>query len=233
MAGGGSGKGAGGRPAYKNRPQGMHIPVTNDKKKSKTVETRRRDLSKSSVKPQYEHAGQPTTYNDTYPAALTAHMGQGFSFKSFGAVTKPPVSERTLYQWVTDHLEFSQAKEVGEVVMENYYIGRAQMMANGQVKVVIRTTPVLDGNGNPVMDPDPKHAGRALMATDYAVAKVNPVVQCFLMRNLLKWSEKNEVTHKGDKDNPINIRQTRVMDSTERLQEIEWLRARRLELGSD
>lgn len=184
-------------------------------------------------KPIYARAGQPTTYKHTYPDLLEAHMGAGFSFKSFGAVTEPRVSERTLYQWVTDHPEFSQAKEIGEAMMERFYIANAQSMANGQVKVAIRTTPVLDSNGKPVMDPDPRRAGRALVVTDYEVAKVNPVVQCFLMRNLLKWSDKNEVTHKGDKESPIQVRQIRVLDSDERLQEIELLRSKRLELGRD
>lgn len=55
--------------------------------------------------------GRPTDYKPEYCQMLIDHMAEGFSFESFAAVVK--VNRDTLYNWVSIHPDFSDAKKAG------------------------------------------------------------------------------------------------------------------------
>lgn len=58
------------------------------------------------------HAGgRPTKYKKEFCEQLISHMGEGLSFKSFGAVIG--VCEETLHDWCRDKPEFSESKRIG------------------------------------------------------------------------------------------------------------------------
>lgn len=55
--------------------------------------------------------GRPTTYEPEYCERLEEHMGQGYSFESFGGISK--VCKDTLFEWAKVHSEFREAKARG------------------------------------------------------------------------------------------------------------------------
>lgn len=180
--------------------------------------------------------GRITKYRHVFDARLYQHLAAGYSFKSFGAVTtdedeKPmPVCEATLHNWTRDHPSFLEARKQGEAAMEYHYIRMTRQMALGQIKVPVRTTPVMS-NGKPVMDPD--NPGKVLYDTVYEAAKCYPAAHIFMLKNLLKWSDRQEVEHTGNPDKPIHTREEKTIDATERVLQLERLRAKRELLGSD
>lgn len=54
-------------------------------------------------------AGRPSKYKPEFCEMLVAHMGQGYSFESFGAIVD--AHRDTLYEWEKQHPEFSDAKK--------------------------------------------------------------------------------------------------------------------------
>lgn len=56
-------------------------------------------------------AGRPTKYRKEFCESLIIHMKKGLSFEAFGA--ECDVSKDTLYQWVSKHPEFADAKKRG------------------------------------------------------------------------------------------------------------------------
>lgn len=56
-------------------------------------------------------AGRPTKYRKKFCEMLIDHMSEGLSFSSFGG--RIGVSRDTLFKWVNDHVEFSDAKNTG------------------------------------------------------------------------------------------------------------------------
>ena len=63
--------------------------------------------------------GQPSKYKPEYCKMLIDHMAKGFSFETFGADIL--VGRRTLYQWVDEHLDFREAKEVGHAQAQKLF----------------------------------------------------------------------------------------------------------------
>jgi hypothetical protein len=55
--------------------------------------------------------GRPSKYRESYCQQLVEHMQQGLSFESFAAVVG--VHRDTLYEWVSKHEAFSDAKKRG------------------------------------------------------------------------------------------------------------------------
>jgi hypothetical protein len=61
----------------------------------------------------YERPGQPTKYQPKYCQMLIDHMKSGMSFEAFAGHPDVMVCRDTLYQWVKDNPEFSDAKRQG------------------------------------------------------------------------------------------------------------------------
>lgn len=55
--------------------------------------------------------GRPTNYRIEYCDKVIAHMSKGFSFESFAG--EVGVCKDTLYEWVKNHKEFSDSKNIG------------------------------------------------------------------------------------------------------------------------
>lgn len=62
--------------------------------------------------PRKYNFGRPTKYSDDFPQQLVEHMGKGFSFESFGGMID--VCKDTLYRWLQDFPEFSDAYKIGK-----------------------------------------------------------------------------------------------------------------------
>lgn len=77
--------------------------------------------------------GRPTKYKRKYCEMLIEHMGKGYDFQSFAG--KLLVNRDTLYRWVDNYKEFSDAKEIGQAL--NLYklqqIGLAGMTGKIQI----------------------------------------------------------------------------------------------------
>jgi hypothetical protein len=57
------------------------------------------------------HTGRPTKYKEEYCSQLIEHMSKGHSFESFAGVIS--INRDTLYEWVSVHTPFSDAKKIG------------------------------------------------------------------------------------------------------------------------
>lgn len=55
-------------------------------------------------------AGRPIDYKPEYCQLLIEHMGNGYSFEAFAAIVN--TCKQTLYNWLSDHEEFLDAKEI-------------------------------------------------------------------------------------------------------------------------
>ena len=181
-----------------------------------------------------QKAGRKPKYKATYPELLIEHMRKGYNFKSFGAVINPTCSEQTLHTWVKKYPAFLEARKQGLLLLEKWAIDASRQMATGQVTVVVRSEPVLDANGKPVMDPNPKRKGQVLMKEWREPAKIYPAVHIFMLKNVLKWTDRQDLKVSGDPEAPVeHNHRHRVMTQEERLAEIERLRRIRGQCGND
>lgn len=133
---------------------------------------------------------RPTVYKPDYPQLLEEHMGQGFTFKSFGGVVK--VSEQTLYVWAKKHKKFDEARERGQTALELHYLRMGQNIATGKLSVVIAEAPVTD-DGMPVLDAD----GAPVMHRKYAPVKGCANAWGLLARNVCGWNNTTRVEVSG------------------------------------
>ena len=76
--------------------------------------------------------GRPTKYKPEYCEKLVEHMQQGFSFESFASVAK--TCKDTVYHWVNQHPEFSEAKKRGTAHLEIFYTRMGMNLAQGEYK---------------------------------------------------------------------------------------------------
>jgi hypothetical protein len=73
-----------------------------------------------------------------------------------------------------------------------------------------------------------------LVIEEREVAKVQPSAHIFLLKNMLKWSDRQDVRVSGDPSAPVtHEHKHRVMTREERLAEIERLRKQREICGDD
>jgi hypothetical protein len=63
--------------------------------------------------------GQPSKYKPEYCDMLIDHMSEGYSFESFGAVIR--IGKKTMYNWIKDHEEWKEAKDVAEAMALKYF----------------------------------------------------------------------------------------------------------------
>lgn len=76
--------------------------------------------TKSRTPKKREHSGgKPNKYLPEYCDRLIAHMAQGLSFQSFAWEIR--VGRSTLYDWVSNHSEFAQAKEIAEIASLSWW----------------------------------------------------------------------------------------------------------------
>lgn len=93
--------------------------------------------------------GAPTKYRPEYCAQLVAHMDEGYSFESFGALCDAGIS--TLYLWAETHAEFMEAKEKGNtkrlLTWEKTNRNQATKLNQGCSTNTIFTLKCVGGNG--------------------------------------------------------------------------------------
>jgi len=62
-------------------------------------------------------------YRETYPQMLFNHLAAGYSFRTFSAVIR--VNPATVYEWLDKHVEFAEAKAIGERASERFFEQKA------------------------------------------------------------------------------------------------------------
>ena len=144
--------------------------------------------------------GAPITkpYKPEYCEMLKAHMGDGYSFTSFGATAK--CSKDTLAKWVEENPDFAAAKKEGETLQHKWWENFGRTMAAGQIKRVKSEKAQLDHNGKVVYDKN----GEIVMDREYEYTQGAQTIYVWMTKNLLKWTDRQEVTHQGG-SKPIEI----------------------------
>jgi hypothetical protein len=150
-------------------------------------------MTKRKPKHLHEPMGRPTTYKPEYCQMLIEHMKKGFSFKSFAADVDCHYD--TLYAWKEAHPDFSEAKKIGEAKSLKHWEQIGQMMVLGQLKTIKSERPMLNANGEPVLDPN---TGQVLMERDYDQSKTSTGVYAMSMRNMHNWHDNRTIAISGD-----------------------------------
>lgn len=65
--------------------------------------------------------GRPPKYRAEFCEMLIKHMGQGYSYESFGATLEPPCARSTIYHWETIYPDFKKAKDIGKDASELFW----------------------------------------------------------------------------------------------------------------
>lgn len=78
--------------------------------------------------------GRPSLYRPEYCDLLIAHMKEGLTIESFGAVCTPNVSIRSVYNWLDEHPAFAEARVIGEAHMSLFYTKMTRAMAVGKLE---------------------------------------------------------------------------------------------------
>ncbi|RZL29648.1 MAG: hypothetical protein EOP64_00150 [Sphingomonas sp.] len=169
-----------------------------------------------------DKGGAPTKYDWRFCDRLTRHLAKGFSFESFGAEVN--VHRDTLYEWAKRHRKFSDAKKVGEAYREDFLLRMGQGIALGTHRYLKSETPMLDSMNRPVLGAD----GKPLMVRKYAPSKCNAAVWIFMMKNMAKWTDRQDMTLSGVVGGaPIAVGRADQETHEERIAELERLQAQR------
>jgi len=136
--------------------------------------------------------GRPTDYRPEYCEMLENHMKSGGSFRSFGALVH--TTEKTLHTWLDAQPDFLQSKRRGELYSAKFYEDMGKMMAAGQMKRIVRETPILGADGKVQYD----NQGNVIYEREYAPASTNATVWIFMMKNMHKWRDNVNLAVSGD-----------------------------------
>lgn len=126
--------------------------------------------------------GRPSKYHEAFCEMLVSHMQEGYSFDSFGAIVG--VVPDTLYEWVKQHPEFSEAKRMGKVHERYYWETQLRNVSKGTADKIERTVTKYDGQGR---------ATGALRTEE--PARPNGVTVIFALKNKFPkdWRDKKEI----------------------------------------
>ena len=94
------------------------------KKKVTKKKTTKRKVTKT--------LGRPSKYRKEYCQALIDHMATGLSFETFGATIDVACS--TVYKWVDDYPDFSEAKKKAEAKCRVFWERMGTGIAAGKLK---------------------------------------------------------------------------------------------------
>lgn len=148
--------------------------------------------------------GRPTKYKKEYCQGLIDHMSQGNSFETYG--NKIDVCYETLYAWVREKKEFSEAKRKGEAKSLEWY----ENLAKGQMTGTLRRT------AKETVYPD----GRVIK--EYAPVRGDSRTWGITMRSRFrKFGYANKVEVTGKDGGPITTRPLKSMTEEELDREIE------------
>lgn len=131
---------------------------------------------------------------------LIEHMKQGGSFESFAALAE--CCYDTLYEWEKKHPEFSESKKQGVALSRRFWEDMGKAMAMGRLTRLVKEEPMIDSNGNVVIDP---RTGQVLTRKEYGPAATTPTVWIFAMKNMHGWRDKKDINVGGQLGNPANV----------------------------
>lgn len=119
--------------------------------------------------------GRPSKYKPEYCDRLIAHMTKGLSFESFAGLVE--VNQDTVHEWVKRHVEFSEAKKLGQSALRLWWERTGQ---EGLFNVMTR-----DGEGG------------------NSTVTINSTMYVWMTKNMLGWRDKQDIDQKitdtGDK----------------------------------
>lgn len=149
--------------------------------------------------------GRPTEYRPEYCQLLIEHMRQGGSVRTFGAVTNPPVSRQTVYDWLDRYPAFLDAKNQGEPLAERFWEQLLKSGASGQLKRLKKRAPMTDKDGNILRDA----AGNILFDEEFEAATFNATATIFALKNKFPeaWRDRKEVEVGGKDGGPVRFQE--------------------------
>lgn len=158
--------------------------------------------------------GRPSKYQPRFCQLLVEHCRQGGSFESFAPTAGVAIS--TLYEWLTDHADFSEARKAGQGYLHKFYEELGRMLATGQLRRLKSEEPVLDAKGKPILDPK---TGQVLMKREYEPVQGNSTAWIFLTKNMIGWSDKRALAIAMDHTGEVRVRAD-TLTPEERMKEI-------------
>jgi hypothetical protein len=93
-----------------------------EKKEKRFVAPFARKRVMAHKQPRYESRGQPTKYKPEYCEALIDYMAKGFTLTAFAGSIR--VSRETVYAWMSEHSDFSDAATRGKAAASNAWEAR-------------------------------------------------------------------------------------------------------------
>lgn len=152
-----------------------------------------------------KHAGgRPTKYRKEYCADLVEHMRTGASAESLGIFLVEKykdaarmVGRQAIYDWFERYPEFADAKDRGEILSERYWLELGKQGMTGQLRKVVKETPMIDGQGKPIVGPD----GKVLLSREFESTSFGQAAWIFTMKNKFHWRDRMDTTS-GDKPLP-------------------------------
>ncbi len=164
-------------------------------------------------------AGQPTKYKAEYCEMLEAHMSEGGSFYSFGAVVK--VDEKTLFNWTETYEEFFQSKSNGELLSLKWHEDLAKGLMTGTLRRVKKEFYKKDSKGDIVLGPD----GRPVVESrEYTPTRGDSRVYGINMRaQFRKFGYANKIELTGRGGGPIRTKDVSDLTDEELEKELEDL----------
>lgn len=156
--------------------------------------------------------GAPSTYDPKYCDMLIEHGRQGGSLESFaGTIMR---SKQTVYDWMSAHPEFLDARRISISLLHVYYENMAKMLMTGRMQRLKREEPMLDGDGKLVINPT---TGEPMMKREYESSTGSAASFIFTVKNLLGWRDNREISF--DPDKPLTVR-GRELSPEEKLKEL-------------
>lgn len=146
--------------------------------------------------------GRPTEYRPEYCQLLIEHMKQGGSVRTFGAVTNPPVSRQTVYDWLDRHPNFLDAKSQGEPMAEKFWENLLKSGAAGQLRRLKKRVPMTT-DGQVILGPD----GKPVFEEEFEGATFNASATIFALKNKFPeaWRDRKELDVGGKDGAPVRF----------------------------
>lgn len=88
-------------------------------------------MAKAKAKTEAKTVGRPSKYRPEFCEGIVAHMSQGLSFETYGAIIG--VNQDTLHEWCKVHPEFSEAKKAGSLKSQLRYEQMGMAIMAGKI----------------------------------------------------------------------------------------------------
>lgn len=174
----------------------------------------------------HEGAGAPQDpdkqYRAQYAEDIIEHLKSGDPFEAFGAYLGDKygktfaVGRTRLYEWLKDHQDFKDAREIGESYAMRFWYGAGKQGTLGMLRRVAEERVVVNPEtGQPVVGPD----GKPLTHKKFAPAAFAQNSWRMIMASRFGLYDQKKLEHTGEGGGPIKTQEI-PLSKKEKLQEI-------------